>query len=161
ESWEPGATPVLPAPSLKSVAEDPGRFTIERATMAYLANREGRSISQATARKYRTLVNQLRIFAETGGYVMLDQFTVSDMDAFYLIWKDGVRARGKKLERLKGFFKFCVKRKMITENPAEDLEAPIGAGSAANKTPFTDAEIQGMYAACRKLGSVEWKNGSH
>src|SRR5262249_35648526 len=69
--------------------------------------------------------------------------------------------RGKKLERLKGFFKFCVKRKMITENPAEDLEAPIGAGSAANKTPFTDAEIQSMYAACRKLGSVEWKNGSH
>ena len=70
---------------------------------------------------------------------MLDQFTVSDMDAFYRTWKDGVRSKGKKLERLRGFFKFCVKRKMTTEDPTEDLDAPIGAGSAANKTPFTDA----------------------
>ena len=160
-SWSAGTASVVPAPSVQSVAGDQGRFTIDHATMAYLANREGRSIAQATARKYRTLIKLIRAFAETRGYVMLDQFTVSDMDAFYLTWKDGVRARGKKLERLKGFFKFCVKRKMITENPAEDLQAPIGAGSAANKTPFTDAEIQRMFVACRRLGRVEWKNGSH
>jgi integrase len=83
------------------------------------------------------------------------------MDAFYQTWRDRARSRGKKLERLKGFFKFCVKRKMIVGNPAEHLEAPVGAGSAANKSPFTDAEMQKMCAACRQLGRVQWKNGSH
>ncbi|SRR5258707_786022 len=81
------------------------------------------------------------------------------MDEFYSRWKDGIRAKGKKLERQNGFFKFCVKRKWITDSPAEDLEAPAGAGSATNKTPFTDADIQRMYVACRQLGYVTWKNG--
>jgi site-specific recombinase XerD len=143
----------------QSETPDPERFTIEQATGAYLANRAGRAISPATARKYRTLVKQLRAFADSKGYIMLDQLGVTDMDAFYLSWNDGVRSKGKKLERLKGFFKFCVKRKMIAENPAEDLQPPVDAGSAANKTPFTDVEMQRMYAACRKLGRVEWKNG--
>jgi hypothetical protein len=172
-SWEAGIDSVPPAScvsvsppaSLPSIAgNDPGRFTIEHATAAYLASRadcNARNISPETARKYRTLVNQLVAFAELKGYRMLDQFSVTDMDEFYLSWKDGVRSKGRKLERLKGFFKFCVKRKMITENPAEGLEAPIGAGSAANKTPFTDTEIHRMYAAGRELGRVEWKNGSH
>ena len=48
---------------------------------------------------------------------------------------------------------------MISENPVEDLQPPVGAGSAANKTPFTDTEIQRMYTACRKLGRVAWNNG--
>jgi integrase len=150
---------MLPPVQPKTAYSD--RFTIERATRAYLENRAGRNIQTPTLRKYRTLVNQLRAFAENKGYVMLDQLIATDMDAFYEAWKDGARSKGKKLERLQGFFKFCVKRKIIIENPAEDLRLPVGAGSAANKTPFTDAEIQRMYVSCRKLDRVEWKNGSH
>ncbi len=78
----------------------------------------------------------------------------TDMDEFYSQWKDRKRAKGKKLERLQAFFNFCVKKKWGTQNPAEDLEALVGAGSAADKTPFTDAEIQAMYTACRTIGSV-------
>ena len=106
------------------------------------------------------MVKQLRAFTESKGYRMLDQLIATDLDEFYLSWKDGMRSRGRKLERLKGFFKFCMKRKMIQENPAEDLEPPIGSGSPANKAPFTDAEIEKQYAACRKLSTVTWKNGS-
>ena len=160
-AWEAqAALPRTAAPAQPEFA-DSERFTIEHATEAYLKNRAGRTIQPSTLRKYRTLVNQLRAFAETRGYVMLDQLTATDMDAFYEAWNDGVRSKGKKLERLQGFFKFCVKRKMITENPAEDLEPPVGAGSAANKTPFTDVEMHRMYAACRKLNRIAWKNGSH
>src|ERR1700674_691547 len=76
-SWEVEAAPGPPpgsvafATSVPAVAGDcPGRFTIEHATSAYLANRGGRNISESTARKYRTLVNQIRSFAEMKGYVM-------------------------------------------------------------------------------------------
>ena len=53
---------------------------------------------------------------------------------------------------------FCVKRKWIAENPASDLDAPVGAGAAANRMPFTDAELNRIYDACDALPGVEWKN---
>jgi integrase len=80
------------------------------------------------------------------------------MDEFYAGWKDGVRAKGKKLERLKGFFEFCITRKMIAENPARYLKAPVGAGSPANRIPFTDAELGRIYEACDRLPETRWKN---
>lgn len=133
-------------------------ITIHLATDAYLANREGRGIAPATQRKYKTFVKQLRDFANEKGYAMIEQFQITDMDEFYSRWEDGLRAKAKKLERLKGFFRFCVKRKWIKESPAADLEAPVGAGSAANRMPFTDAELVRIYEACDQLPEVQWKN---
>ena len=83
---------------------------------------------------------------------MLDQLTVADMDRFYASWKDGKRAAAKKLERLKSFVKFCRKRKWITDDLTEDLEAPEGSSIPANKTPFSDAELNRTHAACDALG---------
>jgi len=57
--------------------------------------------------------------------MLVDQFAITDMDEFYSLWKDGIRAKAKKIERLKGFLQFCVKRKWIAENPAADLEALV------------------------------------
>ena len=103
-------------------------------------------------------MNQLLAFAADKGCVSIDQIQIIDMDEFYSRWKDGIRAKGKKLERLNGFFEFCVKRKWIGENPAADLEAPVGSGTAANRMPFTDAELVRIYEACDKLRDVVWKN---
>jgi site-specific recombinase XerD len=85
---------------------------------------------------------------------MLEQLTVTDMDAFYASWKDGKRSRAKKLERLKSFVKFCLKRKLLTEDIAEDLQAPEGSSIPENKTPFTDSEMDRIYAACDALGGL-------
>ena len=80
------------------------------------------------------------------------------MDEFYGTWRDGIRSKARKLERLKGFFRFCEKRKWIAENPAADLEAPVGAGAAANRMPFTDVELTRICDACDRLPTVAWKN---
>lgn len=149
-----------PAPNPSELEITKTSITILFATDAHLANRAARGIKPSSLSKYKTLVKQLRDYADQKGYVMIDQLQPTDMDDFYSQWRDQKRAKGRKLERLKALFNFCVKRKWIAQNPAEDLEAPVGAGSAADKTPFSDAEIQAMYAACRKIGSVEWKNGS-
>lgn len=106
----------------------------------------------------RRFVKQLREFAAHKGYVQIDQFVITDMDEFYSLWKDGIRAKAKKLERLNGFFDFCVKRKWIRENPALELEAPVGSGSAANRMPFTDSALTRIYEGCDKLPDVQWKN---
>lgn len=112
--WTGGApAPKEPTPAIAAV-ENIQRWTLARATTAYLTLKAIDTQSE-TSRKYRTLVNQLMAFANTKGYVMLDQFSPTDMDEFYGTWKDGVRSKGKKLERLKGFLRFSVKRKMIVE----------------------------------------------
>jgi integrase len=158
-NWKASELPLQPqsTPTPPHHAAKPS-VTIQFATDAYLANRAGRGIAPATLRKYTTFVKQLRHFAADKGYVLIDQFQITDMDEFYSRWKDGIRAKGKKLERLNGFFRFCLKRKWIAEGPAADLEAPVGSGSAANRMPFTDSELTRIYAACDKLPDIQWKN---
>jgi site-specific recombinase XerD len=54
-------------------------------------------------------------------------------------------SKARKLKRLKGFFKFCIKRRWFAESPAADLEAPGGAGRPASLRPFTDIELTRTY----------------
>jgi site-specific recombinase XerD len=160
-AWDSSSPTSAPLPSpVPASAEAPktSGITIRFATEAYLSNRAGRGIAAATLRKYKTFVNQLLAFATQKGYVLIDQIQITDMDEFYSCWKDGMRAKGKKLERLNGFFKFCVKRKWVHENPAADLEPPVGSGSPANRMPFTDSELTRIYDACDRLPEVGWKN---
>jgi len=160
-AWATRSAPPLPAVVLSEARnQDPRQaaIPIQFATEAYRANRAGRGIAPSTLRKYTTFIKQLREFASCKGYLLVQQFTITDMDEFYSLWKDGIRAKAKKLERLNGFFRFCVKRKWIAENPAGDLEAPVGAGSAANRMPFTDAELAKIYEACDQLPTIPWRN---
>jgi integrase len=158
-TWEPDdSLPPSPPPGPVSAEAPKPSITIQFATDAYLANRAGRNIAPATLRKYNTFVKQLREFASVKGYVLIEQFQITDMDEFYSRWKDGIRAKAKKLERLNGFFDFCVKRKWIAEDPAAELEAPVGSGSAAHRMPFTDQELAKIYEACDRLPEIQWKN---
>jgi len=149
-SWNGCASP---APRMEAVqASSPKRITIIDATDAFIAKCQNRGIAVPTLRKYKTFTKQLRAYANTRGYVMLDQLTVADMDRFYTSWNDGIRAKAKKLDRLKAFVKFCIKREWIQKNIASDLDAPEGSSVPVNKSPFTDAELDRIYAACDSIG---------
>jgi len=163
-AWEASAAPPAPTPfpePPKALAYADGGISIIDATESFLASRRNRGIEKSTLVKYTTFVKQLRAYCESRGYVKLPQLSVTDMDRFYASWKDGKRSRAKKLERLKGFIKFALKRKWITENIAEDLEAPEGSSMPANKTPFTDAELTRIYAACDGLGGATVPGPGH
>jgi integrase len=156
-AWD-ASVPSIPAPTRAQAPEagappdaNPG-ISIAEATESYIANRLSRGIQPGTLAKYQTFVKQLRAYCDSRGYLQLQQLTVLDMDRFYASWKDGKRGKAKKLERLKGFIRFFLKRKWLTENIAEDLEAPEGSSIPASKMPFTDSELNRMYAACDTLG---------
>lgn len=148
--------PAAPPPP-EPAAEQP-RATIEAACQAYIANRKAAGLKPPTLRKYHTFAKQIGTFADSLGYVMLDQFTPGDIDRFWANWKLGARAKGKRLTTLRAFFRFCVNRKWIPESPvSSDIKAPVGSSRAANKAPFTDEEITRIVAACDQV-RVEWKN---
>lgn len=159
DSWDGKAKPAIPPPE-PPPAQVPGRITLVDAVKVFLSNREGAKIAPPTLRKYRTFTKQLTTFAESRGYVMLDQFTSSDIDVFYSAWGLGARAKGKMLGTLRAFFRFCTNRKWVLENPVSpDLKPPIGANRVANKAPFSDDELHRIIDACDRLGEIDWSNG--
>lgn len=148
-SWNSGvSTPPQSSPT--TVARDE-RIAIFDATETFLAKCKNRSIQPATFAKYQTFTKQLKAYAEHRGYVFLDQLTVSDMDRFFSSWKDGIRAKAKKLDRLKSFISFCLKREWLAKDITSDLQAPAGSSVTLPKAPFTDEELNRIFAACDTL----------
>jgi len=148
KSWTGRSEQPAPAQPQK----DETRITVDDAITAFTASRSNREVSAGTLKKYRTFTNQLGAYAQSRGYIMLDQLDVADMDRFYASWKDEKRSRAKKLERLKSFIKFCRKRKWLAEDIAEDLRAPEGSSIPPHKKPFTDKELDRIYSACDQIG---------
>ena len=154
-SWS--GVPIALPPSPEAAPAKP-RVTIEAACRAYIANRDAAGLKPPTLRKYHTFTKQIGAFADSVGYVMLDQFTPGDIDRFWTNWELGPRAKGKRLTTLRAFFRFCVNRKWIPETPvSSDIKAPVGSSRAANKMPFTDEEITRIVDACDQV-KVEWTN---
>jgi integrase len=102
----------------------PQRITVREATEKFCKECEARRLSEATMRKYRTLAKQIREFASTR-LVDLNEFTTESAREFRSSWKDGPRAAGKKLERLRAFFRFAMENGWIEESPAKYLKPPI------------------------------------
>jgi hypothetical protein len=70
-SWDGKVEAAPPPPRISTPV--PGRITIADATKVFLSNREGAKIAHATLRKYKTFTKQLTAFADSRGYLMLDQ----------------------------------------------------------------------------------------
>jgi integrase len=136
------------------------RVKIADAVAVFLSLREGEKIAPATLRKYRTFTKQLLEFADSRGYVMLDQLKSSDVDGFYSSLKLGIRAKAKRLSTLRSFFRFCVNREFLPKSPVSvDLKPPQGSSRVANKIPFTDEELERTINACDEVHEVKWSNG--
>jgi hypothetical protein len=129
------------------------RTRIADALDAFLAKCKSRDIQPATYAKYQTFTKQLAAYSNENGYLSLDQLTVTDMDRFYGGWRDGIRGKAKKLERLKSFVKFCQKRKWLADDITEDLQAPEGSSVTVPKSPYSDEELERIYAVCDKFGA--------
>jgi integrase len=156
-AWDVNTQP--PAPPRVPELAPRGRTTIADATKAYLVKKAGEGVEHSTYRKYKTFTKQLQTFADTLGYVMLDQFRPSDIDLFYATSRLGPRSKAKMLDRLRGFFQFCVNREWIGKTPVSpDLKPPAGSTRIANKRPFTDQQLADIIKVCDELEPRPWKN---
>ena len=159
-SPQPAQLPQPPVPESASVAPNNNEpVTIERAVKEFLADIEARKMDDSTRRKYRTMLKQLRAYAAERGFLYLNHFSVEALTAFRGTWKDGLRSGAKKLERVRGFFRFAHEREWVAKNPASKLKPPVGSSKPANKHPFSDDEIKMLFEACTQYKSHRWSNG--
>lgn len=154
-SWsgESGATAIVPPEALRAHA--PNRFPIAQATKLFLDELK-QSAALATHKKYRLLMARFNRFSEERGYVMIDQWQPLDVRQFRMTWPVSPQTAVRRMAMLKPFFEYCVSNTWIDSNPARAVKNPKTREThhSEQKLPFTDDEIQRMYAACAKYGGT-------
>ncbi|MEO8593810.1 MAG: site-specific integrase [Candidatus Solibacter sp.] len=164
--WEKAAAwDTLPPQPLFAPAPqaDPNRVTINYAVNQYMDEHQRGGSARATISAYAERSNALRRFCTLKGYVMLDQLAARDVREYRATWDNGPRTRANKLNWLRIFFNYCVAQQWLDVSPAASVtNRGIGKARVAvnvQKSPFTDAELSRIFAACQKLPSHSWFNG--
>ncbi len=124
---------------------EPEPMTLVQIWGRFLADLEARQLHASTVRKYRLLFRQMKEFAERRGLRFLSEFNLDTLSRFRGEWHDGPRSSGKKLERLRCFFRFAQQRRWVSDNPASNLKAP--KVSLRPTLPFTHDEMLRILAA--------------
>lgn len=130
--------------------DERGSMTIAQLKQAHLADAQyGRQLSKGTIGRYKYLYSQLEQFASGAGLRDVRELDFAALSRFRATWKDGPLSGQKKLERLRAVFRFAIKIKAVSENPALELQMPrVGK---IQRLPFTPEEMS------RTLLTVESK----
>jgi integrase len=162
--WDgPSSLSVEPVPE---PAPSP-RTTIDRAIKAFTAEFEEHAAS-GTQKKYRLLLRKLKAFADTKGYVMLDQWTPIDVREMRSVWSVSPQTAAKNMSTVKAFFEYCVGNDWLPKNPARPVKNQRTRDSAdrrnEQKLPFSDDELKRMYEACETdygRQEIKWSRTIH
>ena len=98
--------------------------TIADACAGFVADVEARNLTAKTVYKYRLLFRQMQAFAGDQGLRFLKQLDTAALRTFRATWKDHNLAALKKLDRLRGFFRFARDNNWIPDNPASKIANP-------------------------------------
>lgn len=112
----------------------------------FVADAEARKLAPATIRKYKQTVTQIRDFARLDGAELLQRWDIATTRRFRESWKDGPLTVTKKLERLRGLFRFAQENGWMKENPAAKLKNPVTRRKPT--MPFSADEILEILDAC-------------
>lgn len=162
DSWDDPKPSPPPSPSgqpVEAQPKDAARWvTVEAAAKAYLKAHEDAKSADETIRGHSYSTGKILNLAQRTGAVRLEQWTcdlVRQIQAESQV--NGETARTQ-LNRIKAFFNWCIGRGWMTANPGK---LPAVIKNRANKEighkqkfPFTDAELERMYDACRIYGDV-------
>lgn len=124
-----------------------GSTTLTDAITAFLADLKDRNLSAATVGKYHVLLTSrlLAWAAREEGTNLLRTLTLDALSRFRSTWPDAPLARAKNQERLRAFFRWCVKRGWLASSPADDLS--IVKYRVEPTLPFTEDEMVAILAA--------------
>jgi site-specific recombinase XerD len=138
--------------------EDPQiqRRELKEAIAAFDAHCLSDGLKHSTLRKYRNTLSQLRGFCDARGAIDMQEVTVDILDAYRAIRGLSIISGVKELELLRQFFKFCLVRHWIRENPAAGIKGPRNI-QPNEVEPYTPAEVGKIVAACSEFGRTDYE----
>jgi site-specific recombinase XerD len=116
--------------------------TVDYAIQRFFGNLHTRGLSLATIKKNHVVIeSQLAAFCQSRGFRYIAQLGINQLDDFVASWEESAISKVKKIERLKGFFRFCVSRKLISgvvggrsNHPGNERRLAAGAGQDRTAT---------------------------
>lgn len=157
---------ILPPPAPLAVAAPAAqRIPIDKAVSAFIGEKEGVSAPN-TIRKNRGLLNKLKAYSESKGYVMVDQWTPIDVREFRTNWRVAANTAANNMVIVKSFFQYCFGNGWIPDSPAKLVKdvRTKHTENAKERIPFSDEEIRRMFEACEaQYGKkpIRWSREAH
>lgn len=124
----------------------PGQRTIAAAIAAYLDACRQRNIRESTIELYERTLNYL------DGAVPLEMADEIFLNAHRRKRPICPSSWRKELQIIRIFFKWCLDRKWITENPTRAMEIP--RAEELTTLPFASEEVRALLAACDQIASA-------
>lgn len=128
---------------------------LTEAVESYLADCRARRLQGSTLVSYTNTLGHLKSFFPDYTMGNIDLVKLTDFRAGRRV-TEGEESReitpsssSKEIQALRTFFRFCLERKWILENPAKRLKAPKDDGLPT--MPFTAAEVERILAACQRI----------
>ena len=132
--------------------------SIADAITKFLVDCEARELKPTSITKYRHfLEKQLLPFAEAARRTRLHQLDVDALREFRSSWKFKPSTQQKKLETLRGFFRFCASAGWLARNPAPAVKAAEGAPASR---PCLSRMMNSTSYSTPVTTSAETANGS-
>jgi len=122
----------------------PDGFTVAEAAASYLADCEARNVRASTITSYRRTLG-------TFPAMRLDHVAAAHVAAWRAERKVAPSTQRKELEHLRFFFRWCVGRKLISENPAAGVRPP--RVDQVPTMPYSQDEVDRLLAACDQIAS--------
>lgn len=122
------------------VTDDDVVHAVDAAVDGFLADLTTRGLSSDTHGKYTVLLRRrLMPWCLTEGVEFVRDLTLDHMTAFRASWPDAPLAKLKNQERLRAFFRWCLRRKYIDTDPSEGLTKI--QTKVAPTLPYTQEEV--------------------
>lgn len=103
-----------------------GRITIEHAVSAFLNDEQGRRLKPTTLRQKKAFFErQFLPWCKEHGLCRLDQLQVSQLRRLRQAWDVNSTTAGRRHERLRSFFAFCLANGWVAQNPTNMLKRPV------------------------------------
>lgn len=135
------------APLTKSIAD---------AVAGWLQEQVNKRIAFETMRRYRRILENFSDWCKSEGYGTLQQCTVQVVDEFRSSRsKIAAITSAKELETLRAFFRFCIDRGWLKDNPAAKIKPPKIRQS--EKVPYTPQEVAAILSACNQVGQEAYE----
>ena len=119
--------------------------TIADACTSYLADCRQRNLAKESLKKYTCDLKELQAYSDGIGLRLLRDIAVETLRESRTTWKNAPLSAGKKLERLRSFFRFCQETGWIEKNPATGIKGPKVKDKPT--LPFTEEEVIRILAA--------------
>ena len=134
---DPNVTPgaAQPRPALKT--------PITEAARLYLLSKGKKSPDRQ--RKLKLMTTRLAAFGERKGVMAIQEIDLPFLTEYVSTWESAAGTQKRDQENLRGFFRFCVKAKWITDSPAGELETI--KDNRAQTDVFTHDELKALIEA--------------